>query len=1035
MYQTRVRAARAANDVTRHSLSVPELTTVPGTFGDPLRVLQNLPGVSRAPYGLGLLIVRGAPPTDTGVFVGGQQIPQLYHFLVGPSVIAPHLIERVDFFPGGFGVRYGRASGGAVDVQLKEGPATGFHGGADLSVLDVSAFAEGPLHGGRSPGTDGAPTSTTTATVAVRRSTIDALLPLVVPRQQGSTFVTTVPVYWDYQARVVHDFGGTRGRIGLMAFGSDDTLKLVSQDPQAGDFSLNTHNGFHRVIAYWAGSIAGWTGRLSPAYGNGEDSFSIGSTSGFIRYQRAYLRADASRPLGARVDVRLGFDGLYSYDTGNFDIWYPREGRNFGTATLERQRASRALIDWAPAAFVETELRPHPALRIVPGLRFDAYHVIGMNKFSWDPRLSIRWSPVAPWTFKAGAGLYHQLPTGQFMDREFGNPNLKLIWTEQYAVGVERTLGDRLRLDATAYVVRRHDLPVPSVEHFSSTGRGRAWGLEVLLKHDVTAHVFGWLAYTLSWSQQTGRERRGDDQRHRRSVAGGRPSRLAAERVRSAPQPDRGRQLPPLGVAIRRPLPVGVGPPHHHRRGVVLRRGFRWLHADHRAGGAHVAGAIAHVQPAGPARGTHVRLRCMDPGGVPRRAEHLQRAEPRELRLRLPVSRPRPGARPPDPAGDRVAGEVLMAIAAAVPTTVRRLALLLGLTATAAGGGGCTSFADPSTVTDLRVLAVRSEPSEIILHASTLAEANAAVIPDIVLEPLLADPAGGGRPLAITVSACANDPSAASPPNNGDDPTGFPAGGARTTVGSALCDGAATELLIAADVDPAAGAPIVARLPAAWVADAFMRDVFVGADRRPHGGFDLGMPVVFQVTVHAGAETVKALKRVTFWLQPLRDDQVPNQSPLISAVSAYARRDEASADPLPDAIVPLEAGTPLAVPDEPDDNSGLWIDPAPAQAEPYVTAVIDRLTGEALPHDVDRETVRYTFFATAGTFDPFETSSEPPPGVMVPTRVHIESKYKPPPLSARPSGAPLDVTIWIVARDERGGASWVTRTLRVSGAP
>lgn len=280
VYQTRVRAARAANDVTRHSLSVPELTTVPGTFGDPLRVLQNLPGVSRAPYGLGLLIVRGAPPTDTGVFVGGQQIPQLYHFLVGPSVIAPHLIDRVDFFPGGFGVRYGRASGGAVDVQLKEGPATGFHGGADLSVLDVSAFAEGPLHGGRSPGADGTSASTTTATVAVRRSTIDALLPLVVPRQQGSTFVTTVPVYWDYQARIVHEMGGTRGRIGVMAFGSDDTLKLVAQDPQAGDFSLNTHNGFHRVIAYWAGSIAGWTGRLSPAYGNGEDSFSLGSTSG-----------------------------------------------------------------------------------------------------------------------------------------------------------------------------------------------------------------------------------------------------------------------------------------------------------------------------------------------------------------------------------------------------------------------------------------------------------------------------------------------------------------------------------------------------------------------------------------------------------------------------------------------------------------------------------------------------------------------------------------------------------------------------------
>src|SRR6185503_10293528 len=192
--------------------------------------------------------------------------------------------------------------------------------------------------------------------------------------------------------------------------------------------------------------------------------------------------ADASHPLGTRADLRLGFDGLYSYDTGHFDIWYPREGRNFGTGTLDRQQANRSLIDWAPALFAESELRPHPSLRIVPGIRFDAYHVIGLDKFSWDPRLSVRWTPAtfAPWTFKAGAGLYHQLPTGQFMDREFGNPNLGLIWTDQYAVGVERPLGTRLNLDATVYFLRRHDLPVPSFEHFSSTGRGRGWGLEIL---------------------------------------------------------------------------------------------------------------------------------------------------------------------------------------------------------------------------------------------------------------------------------------------------------------------------------------------------------------------------------------------------------------------------------------------------------------------------------------------------------------------------------------------------------------------------
>jgi hypothetical protein len=359
--------------------------------------------------------------------------------------------------------------------------------------------------------------------------------------------------------------------------------------------------------------------------------------------------------------------------------------------------------------------------------------------------------------------------------------------------------------------------------------------------------------------------------------------------------------------------------------------------------------------------------------------------------------------------------------------------VMLAAAAAVLAAGACTSFADPSTVTDLRVLAVSTEPAEVILTIRSPEEAAAASIPDITLTPLVADPAGGGRPLTLTVTACANDPSAPSPPSNGDDPTGFPAGGARTTVGSALCDGAATELPIAADValtgQPGSPAPsVVARLPAAWIADAFMRDVFPYAGGKIHGGFDLGMPVVFQVTVRAGAQVVpvKAIKRVTFWLQPLREDQVPNEAPVVADVRAYDRRDEATAEPLPDAIASLEAGVPLEVPDD-----GVWIDPAPAATPPYVTAVIDRLTGEVVAHDIPRETVRYSFYATAGTFSPFETSSEPPPGVQVSTRVHLESKYEPPPAAQRPAGTPMEVTVWIVARDERGGASWVTRTLVV----
>ena len=67
-----MRARKPAAAVTRYELAQPELKGVPGTFGDPLRVVQNLPGVARTPFGLGALVIRGASPNDSGIYVEGH---------------------------------------------------------------------------------------------------------------------------------------------------------------------------------------------------------------------------------------------------------------------------------------------------------------------------------------------------------------------------------------------------------------------------------------------------------------------------------------------------------------------------------------------------------------------------------------------------------------------------------------------------------------------------------------------------------------------------------------------------------------------------------------------------------------------------------------------------------------------------------------------------------------------------------------------------------------------------------------------------
>ena len=95
---------------------------------DALKALQNFPGVARAPFGIGLLAIRGTGPNDSAVFLGSHEIPQLFHFGGLTSVFNADLLERIDFVPGNFDSRYGDAVGGIIVVRPRKPKTDGFHG-------------------------------------------------------------------------------------------------------------------------------------------------------------------------------------------------------------------------------------------------------------------------------------------------------------------------------------------------------------------------------------------------------------------------------------------------------------------------------------------------------------------------------------------------------------------------------------------------------------------------------------------------------------------------------------------------------------------------------------------------------------------------------------------------------------------------------------------------------------------------------------------------------------------------------------------
>ncbi len=141
-----VRAPRIKKEAVETRIRTEEARRVPGTQGDTLKVVQNLPGVARSSFGSGELIVWGAAPNETKVNVDGVEIPTLYHVGGFRSTINSDLVRSINLSPGSYGADYGRGLGGLVRIDLGSLPKEGTHGYVAADVLDASALISTAHH-------------------------------------------------------------------------------------------------------------------------------------------------------------------------------------------------------------------------------------------------------------------------------------------------------------------------------------------------------------------------------------------------------------------------------------------------------------------------------------------------------------------------------------------------------------------------------------------------------------------------------------------------------------------------------------------------------------------------------------------------------------------------------------------------------------------------------------------------------------------------------------------------------------------------
>jgi hypothetical protein len=325
---------------------------------------------------------------------------------------------------------------------------------------------------------------------------------------------------------------------------------------------------------------------------------------------------------------------------------------------------------------------------------------------------------------------------------------------------------------------------------------------------------------------------------------------------------------------------------------------------------------------------------------------------------------------------------------------VKRTALLLVLVA----AGACnTDFEDPSIVLDLRILGMRAEPPEIVapVDPEDPTAVDLADIPSVEVCALVAEP-DQERGAHYRMRLC--------PPTGGGRCNGADEGEAEQTVFDlAEADVADPDALDArgmcATIEPSADLVVV-------VQQSVRADDLAG-----FGG--IGVQVELAVTPAGGSEedTVWGFKRVRYSPQ-LPAERVANTNPALEGITG-ARAPTGERDR--DFDVPLGrcgAVTPFLV--APGERITFLPREAEGAREDYVLPTFEGGTRHYT------ENLTYQWHATAGKWQRFESGGPTDP---VGNEPPLDSRWTAPD-DAEEIGDGLDVRMWIVQRDERGGQAW-----------
>lgn len=422
VFETVVTGKEIKKDVAKRSLNQNQFLTAPGAQEDPVRAVQNLPGVANQTFS-SAIVIQGSEPDDTLYTINGHEIPLIFHFGGLTSVVTPTAVEEVEFLAAGFGPEYGRALGGVINLKTKQARTDRWRGEGFVDITKVGALTEGAIN-------------EKSSLVASARVSYFGKIFEAVAEEMDDFAVTAAPEFQDYYLNYNYKINDNEN-FNLLAISSKDTLNLIikeGDDPNIeGDISNVTT--FYRFLPSYQKRFNDKT-KLDVSLAVGEDNlnFSLGNRFFDLRSKVITQRGEVEYKSDEKLTYFVGTD--IQWRQTELDLLVPTRSNAGGVnaaagrevfAEIEQENTDAAL-------YFRNQYKYSDQLTFYPNLRAEYFSITEQSYLM--PRFNASYLYNNSTTLNFATGLYYQAPQNGENSEEFGNPDVDAEQTIHYLFSI-----------------------------------------------------------------------------------------------------------------------------------------------------------------------------------------------------------------------------------------------------------------------------------------------------------------------------------------------------------------------------------------------------------------------------------------------------------------------------------------------------------------------------------------------------------------------------------------------------------------------